>query len=601
MNLIKISMLSLLLAFSFSMTGCQGNNSDAPVATTPGTDTTAPDDTVPVVDTNDSTSLTIVLPVSATVLKTNSQVVNIDVKMFDASNNPYSEGIVTKTNPRDVLTGRDIGSFDKDSSTLVNGVAHFVYTAPENLDANTSNIYFSFYHESNTSDARIYTMSIVPEVNQTILTNYKLVASNADDKDMDLNSNKSISYSLSTNSDELVSDSQITSLKVTSLNPSLATLQDSKGNSGVELESTDNSYSINAISNTKSGLVPIKVEATFLDVNGNQQTVTEIFEIVVLSGPPTASSLGYISSAFDAESGLYTENWRLTVTDKYSNLVNSNPSVSSGLIVGFAQSSGTQSNAGNYLYYSPTPGGALSQSGTKGKFVAPSNAFDNVDLVNDELALFGTGYTFGASGLWDIDTASSNTLNLGDDYNDASVSGLGFAVGHNLRNETCNGDATVAQVYPADGNILDDSGSMILKIEFSDYLVGKSLVLWTNFLGGANNITQKLGYAKKITLVGTGLETGSFTVTKGTTVGDGKVYVYVKDSPHGRVYLNSNFSYTFNNSAQDTNVTITGSSMDAGILDCTNGGAAFVKFNIPSVAGGTGEITLTDLRINNEF
>lgn len=599
MKYIQSSILALLVIGSLFFTACGGgNNSDAPPSTK---DTNV---SVPVVDSND-TKVTLVMPVSAIVLTTNSQVVNIDVKVFDSSNNPYSTGIVTKVNPNDVRTGRDIGSFDKDTSTLVNGVARFVYTGPTKLDENTSNLSFSFYHESNSTNARTYTMSIVPEVNQTVLTSYSIIASNSDDKTMNLEGIKSISYSVVNALNQELPDDRIQSITVTSLNPSLVTLKDSSGNSGTQLSITSkNGFSINAISNTRSGLVPIKVDVRFIDSNNIEQNLTEIFELVILSGPPTAMSLSYASTEQNAQSAKFIENWVLTITDKYANLVNTTPSISMGALIGYARSSASTSNPAGYLYYNASSGSGTLRNANPDTFTAGVSAFGNIDLGNDKLVLFGsTGYRFDAFGKWDIsNTNATNQLELLDNYNGAGVTDLGYAVGHNFRNEVCSGNSVVANVYAKDGNnVLGTTGSMVIQVEYDYYLVGKDVVLWTNLVGSSNNSDVKIGLGKKVTLRGEGLEAQSYSFNKGFS-GIVRFDVSIKNTVE--FYKNANFGYRAQVTGNDVVWAIAGTSMSDGtIVDCNlNGsdGVAYIDVNIIS-AQNAGTIEISNLLPSSEF
>jgi len=602
MNLKKIFFLILLIISTLTLSGCQGGNSDSQVDPSGGSVPTVP---VVIPDTNTSSAIVnvnVILPVSLAILTTNNQVVNISVRVFDSANNPYSIGTITKVNPNDVLTGRDIGSFDKDTSPLVNGIASFTYNAPDSLDVNTSNISFGFYHDSNSSSVQVFTMSIVPDVNQTVLTNYTLKSSNESDVNMNLESRKTFSFGIYDAGDNPLPDANITKIIVTSLNPSLVLVKDNTLRApGSTLSiNNQNNFTINLISNIKSGLAPIKVDATFSDANGGEQNLTKIFNLVVFSGPPTAASLGYISSSFNETTGLYTEAWRLMVTDKHSNLVNTNPAVYSSMIVGYATSSATTENSASYLYY--TTEGTMATSGGKAQLTSSAAAFSNVDLVNDDLVVFGTGYKFNTFGKWDINTNTSSTvLDLNDDFNSSSTSGLGFAVGHNLRNETCNGDATVASVKAKDDNTtLSDDGLLTLEATFNDYMVGKSVVLSTNFVGGHNNINGQLGYAKKITFVGTGLTSSTYIVKRGSSIGVKRLRVYVQDSPYGITYKNSNFSYDVQNTADLTPISVSGNSNN-NITSCVNGGYDYVDVNITALAGGNGELTLINLRVGAEF
>ena len=591
MSLMKIAVSLVLFSSLFLFSGCQGNNSDTLSSSSVPTQT---------VDTNTTNKITVVLPISSTVLTTNSEVVKIDIRAFDSANNPYSSGTIVKVNPSDVLTGRDIGTFDKTTSTLVNGVASFVYTAPANLAADVSNITFAFYHSSDPTNVKVYTMSIVPKVNQTVLTSYTLETSTTTDVQMNLQSSKTVSYTIyDANRNQLANDN-VVSMKITSLNPSLGTLSDTSGNTGSSITiNSKNNVTVNITSNTKSGIVPIKVEASFKDVNGKVQNLTEVFNVTILSGPPTAMSLSYAGTTQNASKAKFIENWVLTVTDKYNNLVNSNPSISMGMLAGYAKSSGTTANSAGYLYYPPSSGGTLS-AGTPDKFTATSGVFSNVDQVNDILVLFGNGYTYNASGKWDINTNSASTLDLVDDYAGANTSGLGFAVGHNYRQDRCNeGSEWVANVYPQNNNyILDATGSMVLQVEYDYYLVGKSVMLWANLVGEHNGATVKIGEAKKVNLRGNGLSGESYTYAKGYT-GTRRLYISVADTVEW--YYNANFGYNVEVTGDGTSWSVTGTSMSNGITSCTASGRAYVDVTITASPDSGGTITLSNVLPANEF
>ena len=581
--------------------GCQGGNGSSSSQTS-NSDNNISDSNVSIPDSNLSANIyTVILPVSSTVLTTNNQVVNIDVRVFDGNNNPYSVGKIIKINPNDVLTGRDTGTFDKQESTLVNGVATFVYTAPDDLDKNTSDIPFAFYHDSNSSNRRIYTMSIVPDKNQTTISSYTLTTSDSSDVDMGLSSTKTVSYSVKDSNDNLVKDSNMVSMTVRTLNPSLITLSDSFGNSGNELVlNTKSVMTINLNSNTKSGLVPLKVDAKFKDANGDDHNITEVFNMLVLSGPPTAMSLSYAGTSQQSDRAKFTDRWVLTVTDRYNNLVNTHPAVSVGMLAGFIQdSSKTVANTPNYLYVEPgVNGGSL--GATNNTFTAPNNVFDNVDQTNDYLLTFGNGYTYPASGKWDINTNSSKVLDLIDDYNETSVNKLGFAVGHNYRQDTCRqGTEWVANVYTDDSSrIIKDNGSLGLNVEYDYYLVGKDTMLWANLIGTQNTTGHRvrLGESRKITLRGDGITGESYSYPKGFT---GNVTLNVSIANTVEWYRNANFFYKVT-VGDETKWNLVGDSMGNGVTSCLNNGIAYVTINITS-AGKAGTVSLTNMVPANEF
>jgi len=603
MSIVKIFIASLVIMFSLN--GCQGTNSDTP-STTPATTNSQP---VTTSDLNNTTP-SVFLPENNVTVSTNSQIVNIKVKVLASNNTPYSDGNVTIFYPDDAKYGRDIGSFSSSTVAISNGIANFVYTAPGNLDENTSNIVFNFYHSANPSQAQAFTVKIVPDVNQTVLKNYSLKSSFSDtNATMGLKSNKLMSFFIKDDTNTLIPDSMVTSITIEMLNPNLGQLEDTKGNSGSSLTIADkNDVTVNLKTKTISGIIPLKVTSQFFDSNNNPQTLTRVFNVVVLSGPPSAISFSYVGT--DSQSGQndakMIENWVLTVTDRYNNFVNTHPSVSMGAIVGYAKSSAnTKPNAGNYLYYIPSVvNGTISS--TNNNFTASANVFDNVDQTNDYLATFGNGYTYNASGKWDINTNNANnTLDLVDTYEGNDTSNLGFAIGHNYRQDACDfGVESVANVYPEekDNYTVDSTGNMHIAIAYDYYLVGKDIVLWANLVGKQydNNTTVKIGEARKITLRGAGLEGESYAFSKGFS-GVERLQVSVKDTTAW--YKNARFSYKVTVTADDANWTVTGDSMDNSIISCDNNGTGigYVDINFTSPAGSAGTVSLTNLHVLNEF
>ncbi|MBU1216712.1 hypothetical protein KJ870_07870 [bacterium] len=607
MKIQKSLVFGMLLAFSLVFSGCSGNNSDSPASAPSATDTVVDENgTLDPIDVN-STAVTVVLPVSSRVLTLNSEAVQIEVRVFDNANLPYSDGLIKLKYPNDVLSGRDIGSFDKLSSVLTNGKAIFNYTAPANLDANTSNIIFGFYHDSTPTNVKAYTFSIVPETNQTISNNYVLQSSlDGSNVSMSLSSSKSVVFYVSDDNNVTLDNSSIASIKVVSLNPALITLTDLlSGTTNSEITVLGkNSISLNATSNTISGIAPLKVTADFINSNGDPVTIEKVFNIVVLSGPPTAMSLSYASTEHTDEQksrAKFVENWVLTVTDKYNNRVNTNPGISMGMLAGYAQSSAGTSNVANYLYYGTTPGATLSDNYPYDKLTATVSAFDNVDLINDTLITFGDGYKYAASGKWDIQSKTSDELELVDDYNGSDVSSLGFAVGHNYRSEICDDGAgeSVALVYPKDNNfVLDDTGSMNIKVEYDYYLVGKSVVLWANLTGSDNGSIVKIGESKKITLRALGLTSDSVNIAKGFT---GVVHLNISITDTTEYYKNANFGYLPEVTAADASFVIAEDSMDNGIMSCINGGVGYVDINITSGPSEAGVVKLVNVLPSREF
>jgi len=590
MHILRFFLLSIFLLFSLSISGCQGNNSDVVEGTIP---------VIPDTNTTQAVSVILVLPETGTTLTINSQVVTINIRVFDDANNPYDIGTIKRINPSDVLTGRDIGSFDKNEAEIVNGVATFVYTGPADLSADTSSIVFAFYHSSNSANTKTYTVSIAPEEDQIILTNYNLQTSSLPGVSMNLESSEAVSYTVYDLNGVALEDEKMKSIVATSLNPNIATLSDSFGNSGTSLTLLKkNNMTVNVNSNTKSGIVPIKVEANFIDINGDEQNLTETFSILVLSGPPSAISLSYSGTENIKERAKFLEKWIVTVTDKYSNKVNTKPSVSMGLIAGFAQSSAATTNPNGYLFYEPDTLDSGSMDPISDTFTSSASPFSNVDDKNDVLVVYGTGYKYDASGKWDITKASGTTLNLIDDYASEYRTGMGFAVGNNQREDTCRiGTKWVANVYSdANESVIDETGTMAINVEYDYYLTGKSTMLWVNLVGIQNSTNEeiRLGQARKINLRGLGLDDITLVTTSEGTYG---FSVRITDTP---VFLrNSNFSI---GSAEVTGAEATVTySVSNDITSCANDGISYVTITVSNKQDGQVSVSLKSLLPSSEF
>ncbi len=535
----------------------------------------------------------------------NGEVVTVNLSVYDKDNSLYDGGNIKIKYPSSVLSGKNVGSFNKSSVAVVNGKAQFTYTAANPLDGNDS-IIFTFYHDSQPKlSEKDFNVTIIPDANQVVLTNYAL--DTIYETNMPLETTKGMTFYVEDDKGSKIPDSNVTSITATVLNSALGSLEDTAGNTGNSLTvSNKNGVQMNVKSKTLSGVIPIRVYAEFKDANNNDQNLTKVINVVVLSGAPTAISLSYAGTSQDSEHAKFIENWVLTVTDKYNNLVNTTPAISMGAIIGYADSSASTKNVAKYLYYDVNASDGNLSNLDPDTFKSAYDAFDNVDITNDKLVLFGgDGYRFNAFGKWDISNInSSSELELSDDYNGTDISGLGYAVGHNFRNEVCDGSPTVANVYAKDGNnTLGSNGSMIIQIEYDYYLVGKSIVLWTNLVGENNNTAVKIGLGRKSTLRGSGLTGGSYSFAKGYT-GVRRLLVTISDTVE--YYKNANFGYAVEISGDGNTFDIIGSSMDQNITSCVDGngndtgGVGYVDVNITD-SNNSGVLQLTNVLPSREF
>ncbi len=605
MQILKKFVASFVLLSSILFTGCQ-ENSIGGIATAEDLEAAS------------SSGISVYLPVNTDTLTSNSEIVTIDVSVFDDTNNPYTKGNVNIVYPADVKTGRDIGSFESSSVALdKSGKAQFRYTAPSNLKANTADIAFKFYYETNSTVSKTYTFSLQPDSDQVTLTTYSLNSSLSDsDVTMHLESSKQISFNVKDAQGNLVLAKNMNSIKVTLLNTKLAILNDSTGTKATQITVTKKDTITVSLESFKiSGIVPLEVTASFTDVNGKTQTLTKVYNMIILSGPPTAISLSY-NSTEKSNNAKFIEKWVVSVTDKYNNPVNTNPAVSMGMMAGYAQSSAPTSNDANYLYYRTFEGNAtlngVERSLSVNSSLGSSNVFANVQQANDYLVTFGNGYTYNASGKWTINTNDdASILDLVDDYNGAVTKDLGFAVGNNFRQDACRDSVEwIGNVYPENDNYtLDSTGSMRLNVEYDYYLTGKDVILWVNLVGKQNieDTTTRLGEAKKVTLRAKGLDSETFTFARGY---DGYIRFYPRISETGEWLKNANFGYSMNVKSEGVvSVKRVDSSMqpENSIKYCyganKQNGTSFVEVHVVADpdSNSSGTLTFENVVIGSEF
>ena len=602
MNLFKNMLLTTLVLVS--LVGCGSDSDSAPTAVEP-VDTSVP--TTPTELINEVPL--VVLQETSAELTLNQQTVIVDVKVVESGNaSPFLTGDVKILYPKaEVLAGRDVGVFEASSIAVENGIVRFNYTGPTQLSENTSSLVFYFYHESNPSDLKKFTFTIKPKPGQIVLKGYKLRSDISEgDAVIGLNTGKKISFFIEEDTDEntLVADTKIDYLRVSTLNPALAVLSSTEAETNatsILLSSDKNSFAVIAKSATLSGIVALKVDASFTDVNDKTQTLSKVFNILIISGPPSAMSITYDGTA-ESEVAGFIEHWTLRVTDKYNNLVNTNPAVSMGMIVGFAEDSfGSNVGGNNNNLYFKTNNSDKNGTITKvdNSFTSLENVFANVNAATDTLVLFGDGYTYDASGKWDFTYESDSVLKLIDKYDGNDTSSLGFAVGRNYRQIPTRGEA-IANIYPQDGNYtLGSTGAMSLEIAGDNYLIGKDLMVWVNLLGYdlIAEKTLRTGEATKITIRNFGLEASPVSVSRGSTGVVKRIYIFA--SKTGESYKNANFSYDIKTS---DNLIINAQADSNYQFDNTGIFPGYVDINVTDVDGNsTGTIELTNLKVNTEF
>jgi len=123
---------------------------------------------------------------------------------------------------------------------------------------------------------------------------------------------------------------------------------------------------------------------------------------------------------------------------------------------------------------------------------------------------------------------------------------LGFAAGHNNRQDLCSTDQReYVGTMKSDTYQIDENGNALIEFAYDYHLTGKDIMVWVNLVGfqADQNKTTRIGEAQKHTLRGNGLvpvPSEGYTVPKGTTVTVG-FEIHHENAPEW--YQNAKFAW----------------------------------------------------------
>jgi hypothetical protein len=573
-------------------------------------------------------------------LSNNSQIVEIPIKVFK-DNIPYSEGFVKVQLPEKVLNGVDVGSFSN-FSTPVNedGVAILTYRGPSNLksliDNGDINSTFKIYHSENTSTDNRKSLLVKYNISADdyIPINYNLnvITENSDFSMGIPDIEKNFSILLKDSEGNIINDKDIniTFIEVQTENSLVVQLFDSNNSILVDRISLDKKNNTPFIlkSKTLSGLAPIKVTMSFTDINDRKQLLSTVINVRVLSGLPSALSISYLNTSQDTERAKYKEKFIVSVTDEYSNKVNTKPYISLGAIVGYAvdgkESSSRESNITRRLFYgkkdidTKIADGVIDDLGDDNvhtttfldNTVARSDVFKYVNsegVNSDKLLVFGRGKGYEAMGKWDFNKIDNSTLNLEDNYFAQTKGELYYTIGHNYYQDQCLDDGrewlgtTDSETYQ-----LDDEGSVVVSYKYDYQLMGKDASIWVNLNGYQPNIDKqvRIGEVIKHTLRGIGLRpipSNGYSLEKGTSIiAPFEIWQESTTEP----YRNAHFGWSIKDGST-CEITSIESSNHYDARTCNNGysteGRAYITFRLKAGEDKGCTFNITRTLISSEF
>ncbi len=534
-------------------------------------------------------------------LTSNGQSVDIAIKVYKDTA-PYTEGEVKVELPKEALEGIDVGLFSAYAVPVDSqGVALFHYTGPNNMQALIDDNYlsstFKFYHSENTDEESRQPMTVVYQPGDSYVPmDYRMVVTTQnDDFSMgipELTKAFNVVLQKSDGSDLSDGDATITSVTVQTENSSVAQLYDSANETLVDslvLQNTQSS-AFTIKSKELSGIVPIRAKIEFTDVNGDAKVLETIVNVRVMSGPPSAISISYVSTGQDVDRAKYIEKFAISATDEYGNNVNTRPYISLGAIAGYAvdgrEADGNETNETKRLFYGRddildgNASGFLNKLGDSDPHTTQFEAEIRPDVfkyVNaegpntDKLVVFGAGKNYEAMGKWDFSREEDTVLNLEDDYYGDDRHELYYAIGHNYYQDQCRQDGrewtgnAASETYQ-----LDDEGTVIIEYKYDYHLSGKDVMVWVNLDGIQPDTGEKtrIGEATKHTLRTAGLTkepSAGYSLEKDSR-GYGTFVIWHENAEE--TYRNAHFGYAVKaGSTCGYRVVATSNSFDARTCD----------------------------------
>ena len=580
---------------------------------------------------------TIVIPSTLKEIKltTNSKSIEIPIKVFkDVA--PYTVGSVKVELPLKALAGTDVGLFETYEVPInAQGIALFKYTGPSNLKALISNddnsSIFKFYHVENANSKKELKIVYAVAEDSFVPIDYSLSVTTQDsDFSMGIGDlQKTFTVNLKGSDGNIINnnDVEITKVEVTTENALIVQLLDNETGERKNTVLLTNENSSAFILNSKklSGIAPIRVTMNFIDINKKEKELSLIINIRVMSGPPSAISVSYVSTGHDLTRAKYEEKFAISVTDEYGNRVNTKPYISLGAIIGYAvdgrEASALESNNTKRLYYAKFDIDRNNASGTintLGDGTANTTQFEdstasrsdvfqwvNSEGINsDKLVVFGKGKNYEAMGKWDFTKLDNNTLSLNDDYFGENRGELYYAIGHNYYQDQCRDDgrewlgSTDSDTYQ-----LDEEGTVIVSYKYDYHLTGKDALIWVNLNGYQSDTAKntRIGEVSKHTLRGKGLiskPSGGYSILKGST--NSHVHFNIHHSSIAEWYHNARFAH-----AVLPNVCASVRMIDSSNLydarTCNNEGVAYVTYEVTAAADKDCSFNIETTGVYNEF
>jgi len=443
--------------------------------------------------------------------------------------------------------------------------------------------------------------------------NYAIDFSLESDIKLDLEEKKSFHVALiDPDTNVLIPSSQIQKMVITSLQSNVAKIFDASLYSTPTDKITyteENDKTLYIQTSTQSGLATIKIEVEYLNTKGILESVSKVYALTVLSGPPTTFSINDDGVSYNSTEKWFEHKYLISATDKYNNLVNISPTIYINAMTDF-----TKDSTGKPIIYGKFGDlkGTLiaDKENKKASLEVNSSIFDTIDYDRDYAILFGDIHSYEALGKWDIDSSlsSETSLYFKDTYNGETHDGLGFAVGHNYIEEIC--DPTYREwhlkIDSTDGTYtLDSEGKTTVTVKYpAEYLYGKLGALSVNFLGKNPETGETLRSGEVYFDVWSNVEGiygESYTISKGTGEQNIRHYGIINTGTGDKFILkNSSFSCNvdISNAEIISEVRVNPIITDSSECDVNIGEASYVEYTVRALDDTDGTISFSGCHVN---
>jgi hypothetical protein len=514
-----------------------------------------------------------------------------------------------------------MGSFgETQAKTDGTGKATFVYRSPASVSSSTSfDVTFSL--EENTTISAKITFKFkaggtTPPVQGVDKINYGIVFQPQNNAyNLGLGMQKAAKVQLvDSDTGKAIDRSRVHTISVMSKDTTVLKLAQENGGMPAEKVSltNDNNVSVLLVADEhNSGLAPLLVKITYVNLNGIEKSIEQTFSVTVLTGPPTAFSINSAGISYNFKTKQFEHKFLIQAVDNSGNPIASEGIINVSAMAGFAKdANGREMLYGRYANQNDGISATLSSAGGKGQIqiagIAPYDSA-HVNVKRAFVAVYGTVDTYEANGKWNIESILGNdTLSFGNQYLGGDYTGLGMAVGYNYRDKFCSSgyEESVVIVDSTDGTYtLGKDGKAFVTLKFDAYMIGKRTAVLVNMIG-YDPVTNQLKRSGEVHFT-----TEHFIKDlRGKTLKVPKGSTDIVRAIYGVIDTGTDDEYYLRNSLFSCEIELNGASIVPGSpvvrndpKSCDFGGRAFYGFHLSADKNDTdGTITFTKCQVNSE-